>query len=146
MKISKNYQPKFLLCFYRFHRKLRHPPPHSQAPARGAVGSLPPASAVATHGQDPRELSTDKNWLPRAASVAGRGLAAGFRERAPAPYPLGALAPLAQQPTAVRAPAHRKKWTNRRPGSGATRKPRHHTQRRKVAVSPCSVDCPRTHC
>lgn len=65
--------------------------------------------------------------------MAGRGLADGFRERAPAPYPLGALAPLAQQPTAVRAPAHRKRWTNRRPGSGATRKPRHHTQRRKVA-------------
>lgn len=81
----------------------------------------------------PRSGPTRTKWLRKAASVAGPGLAAGFRERAPAHYsrcaprsPLGALAPrstangwLSQgQPGGSGVP-------DRRTRSDVTRKSRH---------------------
>lgn len=106
---------KKIRCLLRVPRQ-PSPPPAPQAPARGAVGSLPPpASAVSTRGQDPRELGINstgsgerlgggarpRGWLPGAC-------ARPYPRSAPR-SPLGARAALAQQPTAVRARA-RRKW------------------------------------
>lgn len=99
MTTKKTISPSFCYTFYRPHR---YSPPTlqaPQAPARGVVDNLLPASAVLAHRQDLRELNGFENQPRRQGQVSR--LASGSTLPPPTRAPFSVrLAPLAQQPTA----------------------------------------------
>lgn len=102
MTTKKTISPSFCYTFYRPHR---HSPPTlqaPQAPARGVVDNLLPASAVLAHGQDLRELNNYENQPRRQGQVSRLASGSTLPPLLAPRSPLGALAPLAQQPTAGR--------------------------------------------